>query len=414
MDPAHHHPLLVVLLVAALAPLFNELPVPLRLPLVVFELLLGVVIGPQVLDLADNQGTLRALSALGLSFLFFLAGLDLDFARLRGRPLQLGVAGWFLSIALALACTLGLRAIGWVSDPLLVGVALSTTAIGTLLPILREAGELDTALGRHVMGAGAIGEFGPIVLFSLVMTADQGIAWRSGLLVTFVFIALACAALALRMREPRVMKVLSRTLQSTSQLPVRLSMLLLGALVVLADTLGLDILLGAFAAGSVVGLLARGPGAEPFRQKLDALGFGFLIPIFFVISGAQLDLAALLASPTSLARVPLFLVLLLFVRGAPALLLYRRVLSAPERRMLALLSATTLPLVVVIAQLGTNAGHMQPENAAALVGAGILSVLLFPLIELWLRSRALQLRDHPSVGGGDRPPHQSRTRNSPA
>lgn len=387
MDPAHHHPLLVVLLVAALAPLFNELPVPLRLPLVVFELLLGVVIGPQVLDLADNQGTLRALSALGLSFLFFLAGLDLDFARLRGRPLQLGVAGWALSIALALASTLVLRAIGWVSDPLLVGVALSTTAIGTLLPILREAGELDTALGRHVMGAGAIGEFGPIVLFSLVMTADQGIAWRSGLLVTFVFIALACAAVALRMREPRVMKVLSRTLQSTSQLPVRLSMLLLGALVVLADTLGLDILLGAFAAGSVVGLLARGPGAEPFRQKLDALGFGFLIPIFFVISGAQLDLAALLASPTSLARVPLFLVLLLLVRGAPAVLLYRRVLSAPERRMLALLSATTLPLVVVIAQLGTNAGHMQPENAAALVGAGILSVLLFPLIELSLRSR---------------------------
>jgi Kef-type K+ transport system membrane component KefB len=382
--PVHHHALLVVLLVAAIAPLFNELPIRLRLPLVVLELLFGVAVGPHGLDLVGGEGTLRALSALGLSFLFFLAGLDLDFAKLRGQPLRLGIAGWALSIGLALALTFSLRAAGLVSDPVLVAVALSTTAIGTLLPILREAGELDTPLGRFILGAGAIGEFGPIVLFSLIITGEQGFAVRSGLLVTFVFIALACATIALRLQPPHVIAVLSRTLQSTSQLPIRLSMLLLAALVVLADVLGLDILLGAFAAGSLVGLVARGPDAEPFRQKLDALGFGFLIPIFFVTSGARLDLAALAASPTSLARVPLFLALLLIVRGAPALL-YRRDLPASERRLLALFSATTLPLVVVITEIGRATGRMQPENAAALVGAGILSVLLFPLLALSLR-----------------------------
>lgn len=387
MQPTHTHALLAVLFVAAIAPLFNELPIRLRLPLVVLELLFGVAIGPHGLDLVQAEGSLKTLSALGLSFLFFLAGMDLEFAKLRGQPLRLGLRGWVLSVVAALALTFALRAAGLVSDPLLVAVALSTTAIGTLLPILREAGELESEFGRFVLGAGAIAEFGPIVLFSLLVTGDEGLAVRSGLLATFVFIAIACAAVALRLRPPHVIALLSRTLQSTSQLPVRLSMLLLGGLVVLADLLGLDILLGAFAAGSLVGLVARGPGAEPFRQKLDALGFGFLIPIFFVMSGAQIDLPALAASASSLARIPLFLALLLVVRGAPALLLYRGALAARERALLALYSATTLPLIVVITELGKATGRMLPENAAALVGAGILSVLLFPLIALTVRQR---------------------------
>ena len=163
-------------------------------------------------------------------------------------------------------------------------------------------------------------------------------------------------------------------------------MFLLGGLVVLADVLGLDLLLGAFAAGSLVGLVARGPEAETFRHKLDALGFGFLIPIFFVTSGAQVDVTALFASASSIARVPLFLALLLLVRGLPTLL-YRRQLGGREQFLLALFSATTLPLVVVIAGIGKETGRMLPENAAALVGAGILSVLLFPLLALTLRAR---------------------------
>jgi Kef-type K+ transport system membrane component KefB len=389
MEHVFHHPhaLLVVLFVAALAPLFNELPIRLRLPLVVLELVFGMIVGPHGLDLISAEGNPRLLSALGLSFLFFLAGMELDFAALKGPPLRLGALGWLLSMCVAAAATHALAAAGLVSDPLLVAVALATTAIGTLLPILREAGELDTRFGRFVLGAGALGEFGPIVLFALVMASSEGgVMRRSGLLVTFVLIALACAGLFLRIRPPHVVDVLARGLVSTNQLPIRMSMLLLGGLVVLADVLGLDILLGAFAAGTLVGLVARGPGTEPFHQKLDAIGFGFLIPIFFVTSGAQMDLPALFASSDSLARVPLFLALLLFVRGLPALL-YRKELDGGDQRLLALFSATSLPLIVVITEVGKAAGRIQHANAAALVGAGILSVLIFPLIALSLRKR---------------------------
>jgi len=387
MEHAQHpHALLVVLFVAALAPLFNELPIRLRLPLVVLELVFGMVVGPHGFDLVSAEGHLRMLSALGLSFLFFLAGMELDFSALKGPPLRLGALGWLLSITLALAATHALAWAGLVSDPLLVAVALATTAIGTLLPILREAGELDTRFGRFVLGAGALGEFGPIVLFSLILTGGQGVVLRSGLLATFVLIALACAGLFLRIRPPHVVDVLARGLVGTNQLPIRMSMLLLGGLVVLADVLGLDILLGAFAAGTLVGLVARGPGTEAFHTKLDAIGFGFLIPIFFVTSGAQMDLPALLASANSIARVPLFLALLLLVRGVPALL-YRNELDGRDRRLLALFSATSLPLIVVITEAGKAAGKMEDANAAALVGAGILSVLFFPLVALSLRKR---------------------------
>ena len=396
--PDHHHPLLIVLLAAALAPLFNELPIRLRMPLVVLELLLGIVIGPQMLDLVGGENSVRTLSALGLCFLFFLAGMDLDFSTLRGVPLRLGALGWILSIVLALALAHALSSAGLISDPLLVGVALATTAIGTLLPILREAEELDTKFGRCVMGAGAIGEFGPIILFSLIMASGGELARRSGLLLTFTFIALTCMVVVLRVRPPRVIEILSRTLYKTSQFPVRLSMLLLGCMVVMADTFGLNLLLGAFAAGALVGLVARGPQAEAFRHKLDAIGFGFLIPIFFIASGTQIDVAALFASSDSLLRVPVFLVLLLAVRGAPALF-YRSALSVRERLALALFSATSLPLIVVIADIGKATGRISPENAAALVGAAILSVLFFPLIALSLRAKhSASLASEPGSG----------------
>lgn len=379
---SHPHSLLFILLAAALAPLIAEVPLRLRPPLVVLELLLGMLVGPQGLNLVAADGAIPTLSALGLSFLFFIAGMELDFSTLRGRPLQLGIAGWILSIALALAVAYGLHALGIITAPLLVAVALATTAIGTLLPILRDAGERDSEFGRLVLGAGAIGEFAPIILFSLLMTDDTGLGRQSELLITFVFIAVACAALALRVRPPQVVALLARSLHATSQLPIRLAILLLGAMVVLADLFDLNLLLGAFAAGALVGLVARGPEAEPFRHKIDAVGFGFLIPIFFVVSGSQIDLAALFAKSETLVRVPIFLLLLFLVRGAPSLL-YRS-LSLRERLRLALFSATSLPLIVVIAGIGTASGRMVSANAAAMIGAAILSVLLFPLIALLL------------------------------
>jgi len=381
VDPLAH-PIVVVLAVAAFAPLIGELPIRLRLPLVVCEVLLGVAVGPFGLDLIEPNEMLSALAEMGLAALFFHAGLEIDFAAIRGRPLTLALAGWTLSLVLAATAAIALHHAGVVGAPRFVAAALTTTAIGALLPILRDAGQLEAPIGRYVTAAGSIGEFGPVMLLSLALTGGHDVGRRSALLLLFVLLAAVVAGIAMRARQPRPLALLGRTLHATSQLPVRLAVFVVGALFVLAGDLGLDVVLGAFAAGMVVGLAARGDGHETFREKMDAIGFGFFIPIFFIMSGVRLDVGALTA-PASLARVPLYLLLMLIVRGTPALL-YRAELAGPERLALALYSATGLPLIVAITVIGRQTGHMAPEEAAALVGAGMLSVLLFPLLGLSL------------------------------
>ncbi len=183
-----------------------------------------------------------------------------------------------------------------------------------------------------------------------------------------------------------MIQLLHRHVQSSAQLPVRVSVLLIVSLVFLALRLGLDVLLGAVAAGIVVRLFVQGEDRTIVRGKLEAIGFGFLVPIFFIVSGMQFDVRALFASPTGLLRVPLFLVLFLVVRGTPALLLHRRDLPRRQLVPLALFSATGLPLIVVITTIGVEEGRMGPVNAAALVAAGMLSVLLYPMLaKSWLR-----------------------------
>jgi Kef-type K+ transport system membrane component KefB len=212
------------------------------------------------------------------------------------------------------------------------------------------------------------------------------------LLVLFVVVAVAATLLAARPHPPRVIRLLHRHLQSSAQLPVRIAVLFILGLVYLAFRLGLDVLLGAFAAGIVVRLFVRGEDSGVVKGKLEAIGFGFLIPIFFIVSGMKFHLTALTSSPGALLRVPLFLVLFLVVRGIPALLLYRRDLPRDQLPPLALFSATALPLVVVITTIGVSEGRMRPVNAAALVAAGLLSVLLYPMIARILLGRARSLR----------------------
>jgi Kef-type K+ transport system membrane component KefB len=254
------------------------------------------------------------------------------------------------------------------------------------MPILRDAGELSTRFGTFLVAAGSLGEFGPILAIALLLSGRSPGTAAILLAVFLVFAALA-ALLVLRFRPPRLLRLLGETMHTSAQLPVRLSLLILLVFVWLASREGLDILLGAFAAGLVVGLVTRSEHAEPLRVKLEGIGFGFFIPIFFVVSGIEFDLQALLDSPSSILRVPLFLLLFLVVRGLPAILLYRRDLSRPERASLALFSATALPLVVAITTIALEAGKMRPENAAALVGAGMLSVFVYPLVALTIRAR---------------------------
>jgi Kef-type K+ transport system membrane component KefB len=354
---------------------------------VVLEIALGIVVGPQVLGLVRAEGIVETLGRVGLCFLFLMAGMEIDFPRLRGRPLRLASCGWVLSLALALGAAYLLRAVGLIQAPVLVALALTTTAIGTLLPILRDAGELSRDFGMLTLAAGALGEFGPLLLLSLLPVEGHTTEGRAAVLVGFVLVAAVAAVLVVRARTPRVWGLLGRHLYRTSQLPVRLAVLLVAVLSAVAMEMGLEVLIGAFAAGMIIGTVTRGEEAEPFHQKLDGLAFGFLIPIFFVVSGVRFDLKALLGSTTGLLCVPLFLALFLLARGVPVLL-YRRHLGGRDRLALAFYSATALPLVVAITEVGVATHQMTPEVAAALVGAGMISLLVYPQLALALRARA--------------------------
>jgi len=391
--------LLVILSIAAVAPLLSEWIPRIRLPLVVLEIFLGILCGPQILGLADVGPTVLVLANFGLASLFFLAGLEIDFPAVRGRPITLATLGWLASFIVCLGVGFALKGCGIVESPLIVGAALTTTALGTLMPILRDAGELRTRFGSYVMAHGALGEFGPIVLIALALSTGEGEHSGSvALMLAFTMITIAGALIALKYRPPRLIFLLQAKMDTSAQLPVRLSVLVLAGLVILARDFGLDSILGALAAGVLVSLASPGPKGLALRHKLDGIGFGFFVPVFFVTTGLRYDLHALLNSPSALLQLPLFLMLFLVVRGLPSLLTSHNELDFRSRVALGFLSATELPLVVAIATIGVKSGGLQPETAASLVGAGMVSVLLFPLIALALRraSHAMQTEQIPT------------------
>lgn len=381
--------LLVIAVIAATAPLLVDIPKSVRIPVVVVEIVAGILVGPHVLDLVEPDSLIVFLSSVGLAFLFFVAGMEIDFLQIRGRPAKLAVWGWLFSLALVFSIAGVLQATEFFSSTLLIGIALSTTAIGTLMPILRDAGELDTPLGPYTVAAGVAGEFGPIIAISLLLSHTAGPGVNAVILIAFAVISLGLGVVALRARPGRVVRTIERTMNSSGQFAVRLAVLILVALIFLTEEFGLDVVLGAFAAGIIVGLVTKSEAAEPVRLKLEGIGFGFFIPIFFIVTGVKFDLPALFESAESILRLPLFLALFFVVRGAPVLLFYRKDVPRPDRLPLMLTSATALPLVVAVTEIGLAEGHMLPENAAALVGAGMVSVLLFPLIAIQLRGKRL-------------------------
>ena len=374
--------LLLVLGAAFLAPLVSARFRSLRLPALVFEIVLGMMLGPDVLDLVRVTDSIRLLANLGLATLIFLAGFELDLDQVRGRPLRLALSGWLVSVVLGLAVASALLATGVIKAELYVAFAFTTTALGTLLPIIRDEGLLGTPFGVHVLAVGSVGEFLPIIAVALLLSrTDPGNAALA--LVAFAAVSVGAVVVALRSRPGRIRKELGRTLRSSGQLYIRLALALIALMTFLAAELGLDFLLGAFMAGIVYRLYvsAGAPEAEleVMEAKLEAVSFGYLVPIFFVVTGITFDLHAL-AHPTALLKIPLFVAALLVVRGLPVLL-YRR--DLPERRTrwsLAMFSATGLPLIVAIAEIGVSAGQMRSSTAAALVGAAMVSVIVFPII----------------------------------
>jgi Kef-type K+ transport system membrane component KefB len=363
------------------------------LPVVVIELLAGILLGPHVLGLQVSS-TVLFFKDLGLGLLFFFAGYELDLRRIAGQPLRLGLLGWGMSLMLAYASVGVLHWLGVAVSILYTGSAVATTAIGTLIPVLSDTGEFDTSFGTYLLGAGAVGEFGPILLLTIVLSTQSSVH-SALILLAFVTVALIVGVLTVKARRP-TLRWFERTLEASSQLAVRWMLVLLFGLALLAYRLGLDLLLGGFAAGVIVRELFRGREHTSVDSKLSALAFGLFVPFFFTVSGMTLDISAF-ARPAGLLRTVMFCVLMLVVRGTPAMLLYRRQLDARSRRAMALLSSTQLPLVLAITALADAGGRMSPSIAADLVGAALLSTLIFPLLGLRIR-RAEHTED--TVGAG--------------
>jgi Kef-type K+ transport system membrane component KefB len=387
--------LLIITAVAFGAPFLLGLFPRVRLPAIVAEIVCGIVIGPSVLGWVEVDQTIAVASTLGLAFLLFLAGLEVDFTRLRGRVLTLTALGFAASFALAVLVGVGLRAAELADAPLLVAIALSATSLGVLIPVLKDANESASTLGQLVIAAGSIADFGAIILLSLFFTGEGGtgatlllIGSLLGLGVA-VFVAVRGASRSMRVRAD-----LLRLQDTTAQIRVRGAMVLLVGFAAIAETLGLEAILGAFAAGAVLTLLDTDDVMThpQFRVKLEAIGFGFFIPVFFVTTGVRYDLGALLASTSTVIMIPVFLAALLLVRGLPALL-YRRLLGTRKAAIAGLLQATSLPFIVTATAIGLDLGVIDPAGAAALVAAGLLSVVLFPAAGLTLLRSAKPLPD---------------------
>jgi Kef-type K+ transport system membrane component KefB len=396
MDELSFTSVAVVAAVAVAAPLALALS-GLRLPAVVLELLLGVVVGPQVLGWAEVDGPVEVLALLGLAYLLLLAGLELDVDRLRGRLLRVTGLAYAVSFGLALAVGLGLRAGDLVRSPLLVAILLSATGLGVILPILKDAGETSTPFGRVVVAGASIAEVVPIVLLSLFFSGeDSGLGAKLVLLLAFVafVVAVGLAVLGAE-RSTRVSETLVRLQDTTAEIRVRAAFLLLAVFVVLASKFGLEAILGAFLAGATLKLVDRDVMmTHPlFHAKLEAVGFGVFVPFFFVATGMRLDVEALVDSPSALARVPLFLAALLLVRALPALL-YRPFAERGGQLVAGgLLQATSLGLLVVGGQIGVEMELVRPTTYVALVAAGLLSVILFPPLALGLLKRSAAAGD---------------------
>jgi Kef-type K+ transport system membrane component KefB len=373
--------LLVAAAVAALAPvLVALLPGP-RVPQVVVLLAGGVLVGPQVLGWADREA-IDLLANVGLGFLFLLAGYELDLHLFRERPGRVAIVAWLVTVGLAAALVALLAAAGLVRAFVPVALGLTTTALGTLLPILRDNDMLGGRFGRYLLAAGAVGELFPVFAIAVFLGASNKFVALLSLLAVGV-LALVLSFAPRLVRGGRLESILREGEGSTAQTTLRWTVLLLLVLLVVAEEFGLDVVLGAFLAGIVLRRWAPGD-VEALEGKLDAIGYGFFIPLFFVASGMSLDIRSIAEAPL---RLLAFFVLLLVIRGVPALFLYRRDLPAIQRVQMMLLTATALPLLVALAEIGLRNGTMLRENAAALVGAGALSVLVFPMAAVVVERR---------------------------
>ena len=388
--------LILVVAVGFGAPFVLGLFPKVRLPSVVIEIVAGIIIGQSVLGWVEVDQTIEVMSVLGLGFLLFLSGLEIDFHKLRGKVLRLTSVAYALSFGIAIVVGLGLKGLDLVDTPLLIAIILAATSLGVIIPVLKDAGEISSTFGQLVVGAGSIADFGAIILLSIFFSGEGGTG-ATLLLIACVFAIAIALFFVLRgaQRSRLVMADLVRQQDTTAQIRVRAAIVLLVGFASLAQAFGLEVILGTFAAGAVLTLVddeQRTMTHPHFREKLEAIGFGFLIPIFFVTTGVRYDLDALLDDPSNLVMVPIFLLALVLVRGLPALL-YRGQIDGRRVLIAGLFQSTSLPFIVAATAIGIELGLIDAAASAALIAAGLLSVLIFPALGLAL------LRGAPPVPG---------------
>jgi Kef-type K+ transport system membrane component KefB len=383
-----------VVAVGFAAPLVLGLFPRLRLPSVVLEIVVGIIVGPAVLGWVEVDDPVAVLSIVGLAFLLFLAGLEIEFEKLRGRVLKIASLGFAVSFGIAVAVALVLAGAGVLDHPLFVAIVLSSTSLGIVVPVLKDAKQVGSTFGQLVIAAATIADFATVILLSLFFSRESSstatkILLLGGLFVVALLVALAIAGVE---HSRRIREALQRLQDTTAQIRVRGAFVLLIGLVALATQLGLEVILGAFIAGAILTLIDRDQMMThpDFRRKLEATGFGIFIPVFFVTSGVRYDLDAL-GSASTLVHVPIFLGALFLVRGLPALL-YRPLVKSRLTMVSALLQATSLPFIVAATAIGTSIGVISSANAAALIAAGLLSVVLFPATALTLLKRDVRPR----------------------
>jgi Kef-type K+ transport system membrane component KefB len=382
--------LLIIGGVAIAVPLLLGLVPAVKVPAVVLEILGGVLVGPSVLGWVHLDAAVRVTADLGLGFLLFMAGYEIDLRRFDRKILALAGRAFVVSAVLALLVAYGLELGGQVRDGLLVGITLMATSLGILVPILKDAGHTETVFGHLVMAAGSLAELGPLVLLSVFFSASSGNpSVELGLLATFVAVTVVVVVVAQRIRGWGPLREVVHRLENTSsQLRVRLAITFALAFAVVAGRFGLATILGAFLAGIIVRRTGESPvSQEVLKGKLEAIGFGFLIPVFFVSTGVGLDIDALFRSTRAMILVPVFLAAMLVVRGLPALL-YVRLVGRTNALAAGFMQATSLTFIVVATVIGVQTNHQRASTATALVVAGLLSVIIYPPIALPLLNRA--------------------------
>jgi len=382
-----------IALCGVIAPLMAGM-IPRRLvPEVVILLIAGMVIGPFGLGLAETDAAIGLLRELGLAMLFLLAGFEVELDELTGRSGRRALGTWGACFALALVLVFFAGLTGVIHAEVAIAIALCSTALGTLLPIMKDGGLLGTPVGKAVMNHGAWGELGPVVAMAILL-GTGGAGQATVAIIMFGLIALAVTLPWRRLRRDtsKMFSVIQAGSETTGQTTVRLTVLLLVALCVLAELFDLDVVLGAFAAGFVL-RQAIPQGDEQLEHKLNGLAFGMLIPVFFVTSGMAIDARAVAAAPAVLI---IFVLLIVAVRGLPVFVSSRlerdrlsgaRLFGTRESVRIGLFAATGLPIIVAVTATAVSAGQMTEANASVLVAGGAVTVLTMPLLATFLGGR---------------------------